>query len=206
MKKKLMVFVLVLTGFFSLIALAEIYQSVDSNGVVTYSDQPKTDSTAIVLPQANISTTPDAPQNTKNKTESANAETTRDKTENTTDAKAANKPYVTFELRTPKDQETFQNPTEILMSVTIQPELQHGDTIQFFWDAKAVGKPSASTGTSISKTDDDTVNLTRGTHTVHAVLYNSKAEIIKTTPIVTVFVHYASINFPKQPSASPGLQ
>lgn len=184
MKKQLVLFTIII--LLSMHASAAIYRSVDSNGIITYSDQPTVSAEAVALPKASVSTKPPAA-----------VSSVQAKTENTN--KEKKEPYATFEMQTPKDQETIQNVADITLSVDIQPALQKGDTVQFFLDDHAVNDASANTSTVVSKTDNDKPILTRGTHTIYAELYNEKNEKIKTTPEITVFIHYASALFPKQP-------
>lgn len=193
MKNYLFALSLIIISMLSCNVDAAIYRVTDSKGVVTYSDQPTTTGESIVLPQASISTAPTPPPTTE----------TTDSKKNNTDTNQnplEKKRYTTFEMKTPADQETFQNAVEIPLAVTIEPALQKGDTIQFFLDGQSVNKPSSSTTAVVSKTKDDKPVLERGSHTFYAVLYDEKHKQIKTTPEVTVFMHYASVLFPNQPA------
>lgn len=182
---------IIIIELFSINASATIYREVDSKGVVTFSDHPTPAAETVKLAHPNVATNPTPPA------------ASTDKTKNTDEEKKVEEkkvPYTTFDIKTPKDQETFQNATEISLSVNIQPALQKGDTIRFFIDGQPVNEASSSTTTVVTKTQNDTPILDRGSHSIHAVLYDEKSEEIKTTPQITIFIHYASSLFPSKPA------
>lgn len=160
-----------------------IYKTTDEQGVTTYSDQPNAESETVVLQKENVSKRPLIP----------NLNAT-----NTTDAAEQKQEYTDFSIGSPKDQDTFQNATEIPVSVSISPELQKGDTIEFYFDGMPIGKPSTETSIAIPKTSNDKEVITRGSHTVSASIINANGERIKTTPPITIFVHYTSVNQPSR--------
>lgn len=196
MYKRIVWFFIIVVGLFSINASANIYREVDSKGVVTFSDHPTPTAEIVKLAQPNVTTNPTPPAAATAKTENSDKEKK---------AEEEKVPYTTFDMQTPKDQETFQNATEISLSVNIQPALQKGDTIRFFIDDQPVNEASSSTTTVVTKTQSDKPILERGSHSIHAVLYDDKSEEIKTTPQITIFIHYASSLFPNQPAKiSPG--
>lgn len=170
---------------FSSCIFAEIYRTTDTDGTVVYSDQPNPKSEMISLPSVNIA----APSNARNTSE------TTDST-NTTKKKI---PYTQFKISTPKDQDTFQNATEIPVSISMAPALQEGDTIQFYLDGKAVSEPITSTSYNIPKIKGTEEIIQRGTHSLTANLLNEQGEVIKTTPAVTIYAHYVTLFSPSRP-------
>ncbi|OGT43996.1 MAG: hypothetical protein A3F13_04530 [Gammaproteobacteria bacterium RIFCSPHIGHO2_12_FULL_40_19] len=156
-----------------------IYKSIDEKGVVTYSDQPNAQAEAVILPKENISKRPINSANTTNATDAAST----DKREE----------YTAFSISSPKDQDTFQNPTEISVSVSITPALQKGDTIEFYLDGTSVASSSTTTSISIPKVRNNTAVITRGSHTLSAAILNAAGEKLMTTPSITIFVHYTSV-------------
>ena len=187
MKKIIYVCCILMASFFSFNASAEIYRSVDSHGVVTYSDQPNVDAEAVTLPTENIAKQPE-----KSATDAAakSSTDTNDASTKTVEKKAD---YTAFAMSSPKDQETFQNQTEISLSVTVSPALQSGDLVQFYLDGDTFGNPSSSTSIVIPRSQNNREILTRGTHSIYAVIVNAEGNVIKTTSAVTIFVHYATI-------------
>lgn len=167
-------------------AFAEIYRHVDKNGTVIYSDQPHPKSETVSLPSVNIAT----PSNTENTTMTTGATTTATKKKAT---------YTQFKISSPTDQQTFQNATDIPVSISISPSLQEGDKIQFFLDGKAVSDPISSTTFSIPKIKGTEEIITRGTHAISATLLNEESQVIKTTPSVVIFAHYVTLFSPARP-------
>ena len=82
------------------------------------------------------------------------------------------------------------------MGVDITPELQEGNTIQFLYDGAAVIPAAASTSASVPKVIDDKAILVRGSHTLSANVLNNKGDILNSTPPITVFLQYTSVNQP----------
>lgn len=188
---RLLLFLLLSVFSFAITAASNpIYKSVDEKGVVTYSDQPNAQAETVTLSRENISKRPH--------TQSINS---TDAT-NTTDAAKANEreEYTAFSISSPKDQETFQNATEIAVSVDIQPALQKDDTIEFYFDGNSVAAPSTNTAITIPKMRDGQEIITRGSHTLSASVLNASGDKLITTPSITIFVHYASVAMHTQPN------
>jgi hypothetical protein len=185
MKLKQIILVCLSLGVFSSCAFAEIYRSTDADGTVIYSDQPHPKSEAVSLPSVNIATQSNA-QNTNATTDSTN--NTKKKI-----------PYTQFKITSPTDQDTFQNATEIPVTISITPALQEGDKIQFYLDGKAVSEPIASTSYSIPKIKGAEEIIERGSHSISAELLNEQGEVIKTTPSVTIHAHYVTLFSPSRP-------
>jgi hypothetical protein len=178
MKKVILIFCL---SLFSYSTWAEIYRSVNENGVVTYSDQPNPKAESVKLPAANISTQPTQPSQ-------------KTQTTDTVEKKLGQHvDYTAFEINSPKDQDTFQNATEFPISVTINPALQEGDKIQFLLDGTPILSPVADTGITIPKVQDGKELVERGSHTISAQIINAQGDVIATTPGITIFVHYVTL-------------
>lgn len=96
-------------------------------------------------------------------------------------------PYSVFQMTTPIDQQTFQNERSIPVDFKVDPALQEGDLIQVFVDGNAVGSPVHATHVEVA-------GLNRGSHQFHGVLINDKKSILKQTPPITIFIHYANAN------------
>lgn len=185
MKRTLILFVFLVSNTLSVTTFCapSIYKTVDEKGVVTYSDQPDATAEAVVLEKENVSKRPVAP-NLKAGNGAA------------TDAAEQRQEYTDFSISSPKDQDTFQNATEIPVSVSLSPALQKGDTIEFYFDGTPVNKASTETSITIPKVFNDKELITRGSHTLSASIIDANGEKIKTTASITVFVHYASVNQP----------
>ena len=80
------------------------------------------------------------------------------------------------------------------MRADVTPSLQKGDLIQFYYDGIAVGTPDQKTSITLSKVEGGKEFLVRGSHSVYATIIDKNGDVIKTTPSVTVFLHYTSVN------------
>lgn len=168
---------------------ADIYRSVDSNGVITFSDQPSGNAETVILTKENVAIEPE--EQKKLNTDNTNASTVDQNGKETKHV-----PYTRFVITSPKDQDTFQNATEVPVTVDMTPALQKGDKIQYFLDGIAVSEQITSTSFSIPKLIGIKDILERGTHTLTASIFDANGDIVSTTPPITIFLHYASINFP----------
>lgn len=175
--------------FFCLTANAEIYKSVDKNGVVTFSDQPTPTSEVAKLGEVNIVTKAVPKTIIKATTDATNAV---DPTKHVD--------YTDFTISSQKNEDTVWNADSLPVSVNITPALQEGDTVQFLLNGSAVVPAVASTSTSIPKVINEQAVLVRGTHTISANVLNASGEVLKTTPSITVFLHYTSVNQPHPPN------
>ncbi|PIZ04525.1 MAG: hypothetical protein COY58_03480 [Gammaproteobacteria bacterium CG_4_10_14_0_8_um_filter_38_16] len=184
MNKKITRFFIFCILFFTVTAFAEIYQSIDTDGVVTYSDQPTTQSKPVTLPAVNISTQ-------AKKTDITDVTDSTDPLIKKMPAK--NKPYTSFTITSPKNQETFQNAPTILVNVSLTPALQSGDKIEFMLDGRPVSEATSDTTFSIPKAVGSKTVIDRGSHIVEARIINASGDIIITTPPVTIFTHYATV-------------
>ncbi|EKD71746.1 MAG: hypothetical protein ACD_46C00109G0002 [uncultured bacterium] len=171
------IFYIILLGCLYFPVFADVYRYVDSDGVVTYSDQPQIHSEIVTLSPANIST-----QNNTNQTNHDSSKLITTKTE----------AYKTFEIIHPKNQTTFQNEINIPVILSISPELSHDDTVQLLLDGKAIFKPQNTLEYVLPKVFNNQLVLTRGSHTLQANLLDKNDKIIMQTKLITVFIHYTS--------------
>lgn len=181
MQKKILLFLITLILFIGNTD-AEVYKSVE-NGVVTYSDQPHAHSETVSLPEINIATQP-----AQQKTETTDASNTKS-AEKAMDTKQKQVNYTKFTITNPRDQETFQNATEISVTVSVTPALQKGDKIRYVFDGTPLTEIT-ETSYSIPRIANNAQLITRGSHTIQAMIINHEGEAIATTPTITVFAHY----------------
>jgi Domain of unknown function (DUF4124) len=127
-------------------ALATTYVRVEKDGTKTYSDRPLPGGQPVDIQPAQTYSAPatPAPQNT-NRPREEQALT-----------EAANFHYQC--ALAPRNDETFQNPEAVTLSVALTPGLRAGDEVQFSVDGNTV--PSGDSPTSATLTMPD-----RGTHT-----------------------------------------
>lgn len=169
------IFVLLISIFLCSVIFAEIYKTVDKYGNVSYSDIPSANAQQIELSPV---TTVSPPTATNATTSSAVVVVN----------KSVRKPYTSFVMLSPKDQETIQNQPTITVQTQTDPSLQKGDKIGLLLDGKMQGTPQEGTQFTL-------VHIDRGAHQLRAVLVDNTGAVIKETPTITIFVHYASVNF-----------
>lgn len=170
--------------FSCLIANATIYQYTDKHGNLSFSDTPSTNANITTLPKIDSYQTP------KNKS------TITDPKNNAT-ATSRTKNHVVFDIQNLKNQQTFQNLRIIPVRIALEPILQKGDSVELWVDGKIYASGSV--------TDFILENLPRGTHTVQAKLLNNHGRIVKSTPLLTLYIKYHSILLPAKSTAVGNL-
>lgn len=139
-----------------------LYKWVDAQGNVHYSDKPQPGATKIHLPNAQTFTAPGVAAPV------------------TTDGKAAAQPaqqgYSSFQIASPKPDETFTNIQSMTVSVNLQPGLRKGDQLTITLDDQSQGP-----GKSLSADFD---NLDRGEHTASATLIESDGQVLTAPPVI----------------------
>lgn len=157
-----------------------VYQQVDNNGNVIYTDTPPASGNTVENSE-NISTV-STPKNIVSPAASEKSMPTQNLAER--------KVYSAFLIQSPKDQDTLQNEREFSVELTVNPELQEGDKIQLVIDGIPYGSPSASTHQAVGQ-------LNRGSHQISAVLMDKNNSVLKQSGTITVYVHYANLGVKK---------
>jgi hypothetical protein len=96
------------------------------------------------------------------------------------------KPYTSFSIISPADQETIQNQPDVTVSLKVEPALQGSDKIQVYVDGKAWGEPQAATTISLGRLD-------RGTHQLSAAIVDANHKVVKQSNSVTAYFQYAHV-------------
>lgn len=167
---------LIIVIFFSVSAQALVYRSISPTGEVTYSDMPQTGAVEINAPPVN-----EVPSTMTPNTSGASGQS-----EDANASVAAVLPYTTFEIESPKDQDTIQNQPEFTVELHLEPALQAGDKVQLMLDDRLAGAPQTAMQVTLN-------NVDRGTHRLYAVILDKQNKIIKRTNEITIFVHRASV-------------
>ena len=154
------------------LAQAAIYQKIQRNGSVYFSDTLTENARLLRLKPINTySTSPVA----KSSLQSEKNKLSEDKNR-----------YKKFSIIQPHDQETFQNQREITVTLQIDPDLQAGDKVMWFVDGKSYQQ---STNTQVVLK-----SLDRGKHTLQAKLLDENKQELMTTALVVFYVHYAMVS------------
>ena len=128
------------------VALATTYVRVEKDGTKTYSDRPLPGGQPVDIQPAqtySAPATPNLPDSTRPREEQALNE-------------AANFRYQC--ALAPRDDETFQNPETVTLSVAVTPGLRTGDEVQFSVDGARLSRGENPTSATLTLPE-------RGTHT-----------------------------------------
>jgi hypothetical protein len=164
----------------------QVFRSVGPDGVVEFSDQPRSGSEAVTVPRTNVISQPPPP--------ATPAPTGAD-------PDAAFK-YDSVAITSPSDQHTFTGGEgRVVVATRVSPDVQRrlGHTLTIEVDGKAQ-KPKAD-GTL------ELTNMDRGEHKVQAVIVGLDGKAVARSGKVTFFVQRTTvINQPRGPSApsAPG--
>lgn len=162
----------------SLPAAAEVYRLVDKDGNITYTDQPQADAQVapVVLPHLNKmkATVPvQEPQSDVPDTiESADG----------TEAEPPFAGYTRAVILAPKNNEVIPNQQRnIIIQLSVEPQLQTGHRVQFWLDGKAQGAPVSATSYQMN-------DLERGTHSLGAQILNDQGRVVISAGSVEVHI------------------
>lgn len=149
---------------------AEIYQTLEPDHSVHFSDIYTTDSQSITLDDNRINVlstlTPSASENIiENRSSLAN---------------------VAISISSPKNSETFTTQENIPVVVNLQPKLEEGDSLQLLLDGQVIGTPQTSTEFLLPG------NFARGTHQLQAQLIDKNHQILRSSQVITIYKHQAS--------------
>ena len=169
-----LLFCLLLASVLLIPAQAEVYRWVDAEGKVVYGDNPPKQSGAkpVDLPMLTIADSPTPAAPSPNQAEQPPVA-----------EKAA---YTEFKIVAPTaNAEMRANDGTVMISLSIQPPLQAGDSVALYLDSKQVAA-GALTNFSLKEVD-------RGDHTVFAVLSDATGNIIQNTETVKFTVLRVSV-------------
>ncbi len=169
-----LLFCLLLASVLLIPAQAEVYRWVDAEGKVVYGDNPPKQSGAkpVDLPMLTIADSPTPAAPSPNQAEQPPVA-----------EKAA---YTEFKVASPMtNEEVRANDGNVMISLSIQPPLQAGDSVALYLDSKQVAA-GALTNFSLKEVD-------RGDHTVFAVLSDATGNIIQNTETVKFTVLRVSV-------------
>lgn len=165
-------------------AFGGIYQSVDSQGNVSFSDDPSANAKPVKLPPLPTYSAPSYNSALSDSSES--------------DQEEPHNPYKSLTIVQPEQEGTVRdNPGNVLVSTVSDPGLRSNDRLQFFLDGEPTGAPVKTPQAILS-------NVPRGEHQVEvAIVDNSGTELIRSSS-VTFFLHRQTIYSPaRQPGKQP---
>lgn len=164
---------------------AQVYKRVDSQGNVTYSDQPVPGSKPVKLPE--IQTYTPTP--------------TRSKNESNVNVEGATKidgpepmPNYAVSVASPGDDATvINNEGTVPLSVNVQPPLRKTEKVVITFDGQPIGPASSSTTATMTFVD-------RGSHSVGARVVDAGGNTVASARPITFFLRRQFIKTPRVPT------
>ena len=173
--KQIIIFLL---ACIAIAAYGAIYVNQNSNGNIEYTDTPTNNSQKVDVPAVN--TTGRASPAPTSQTRPANNASTA-----VAAAQSSPNAYTSFEIVSPKAEETIQNQQVVAVQLKVEPNLNEGDKIQLILDNQPAGTPTPTMYQELP-------NVPRGTHTLSAEIINSQNQVIKQTATITIYIHLNS--------------
>lgn len=158
-------------------AFATTYKWTDRNGVVHYSDRPAPGAEVIHVPGAQgFPALRSQPTTTAQGSSSAGQQQS---------------PYLKLDLWKPENDETFTNTgNQVTVRLRLEPDLQPGHTVWLYLDGKRVdGLPAAGETFTLNE-------VWRGSHTLSAMVADSKGTPLIRSPTVTFHMQQTSVRRP----------
>jgi len=158
---------------FSNTAGAVLYKGVDAEGNVIYSDQPFDAAEKFTPPTISVM---NAAKIKVDKTKEAEEKTAKFK-------------YISFNIISPKNNQTIRNEPEVVVSLKIKPGLNTAKhhTIWMLVNGRPVLKNARSLSFNIGRLD-------RGSNELQAQIRDEKGRIVARTRTTVVFVHHTSVH------------
>ena len=170
----------------SLPVLSQIYTWKDANGNTIYSDRPHPDAKTIELRPTNTVQPPPTPSSAQNRD-------SQDNGSNGGQASGGN--YRVLEIASPANDEAIRSNEGVLsLTVNTDPPLSSGHLMRVVMDGELREEAVAGNGQasqSLNLTDID-----RGSHTLTAVVYDARGNVVQSTAAITVHVQRTSVNQP----------
>lgn len=172
MKNTLLISFLLSALVFANIAGAVLYKGVDAKGNVVYSDQPFTAAEKFTPPPISVMGAAKARTGETKKVE-----------EKPVDFK-----YISFDIISPKNNQTLQNEFEVAVSLKIKPGLNtaKNHSIRMLVNGKPVIKNTQSLSFKVE-------GLERGANELQAQIRDENGKIVARTRTTVLFVHQASV-------------
>jgi len=173
----------ILLAILSFICFADVYMQTDKNGNTTFSDAPMgADAKKIEAPEINTVSSPSS----KTPAQNATAGGAQTVPTNQIIIGPVKKPYTTFIINSPANEETIQNQPSIPVNIKIEPNLQEGDIVQIYLDGAPWGNPAPTTHFQLTAPE-------RGIHQISAKLMDKNGQVLKESPSNRIYVHQAAL-------------
>lgn len=176
----------------SLPALAQIYTWKDANGNTIYSDQPHPDATIIELPATNTVQPPAMP---------ASAQSNDASSARNGSGQTAGGHYRVLTIARPSDAEAIRsNEGTLGLTVNTDPPLSSGHLMRVLMDGELRDEAVAGNGQPSQRLNLSGID--RGSHTLTAVIYDARGNLLQSSPAITVHLQRTSVNQPGRSGAN----
>ena len=159
--------ILVLAAALSFAAAADVYRSVDSDGNVTYSDQPHEGAKKVEVTEPTIipSTRSQIKLGPEKKPKQA-------------------EPYTSIEIINPANEATLRNVQTVSVSAELVPRLQtsFGHRAQILLDGSPVSEPGRALSVTLNQVD-------RGAHSLQLIVLDRQGNTVASSPVSQFFLH-----------------
>ena len=158
-------------------AQGKVFQHVDEQGNVTFSDQPSQGAEVIKVDPVQTFSAPtsNTPEELAPEKKIATAES-----------------YTSIKMLKPQPDETlWNNPGNMTVDIELIPPLRAGDKIIVKLDGNPIQESTKNTTFQLT-------NIERGEHTVSAEVLDANGNSLLSTPATTFFLHQASTNMPSR--------
>jgi hypothetical protein len=173
------------------IAQADIYRMLDSDGHVIFTDKPLRGASKVSLPPLQSYSSHSSEALTPPLAMNRGGDRTG-KNILPVPSSGSSDYYQGVTIASPVDQATIQNTAgQLEVSLSMNPDLRAGDKVMLTIDDEPVGEAAESNVTF--KLD----GIPRGTHKLQAFIMGADTHILKNSDIVTVYIHQASALAPQ---------
>ncbi|WOD11108.1 DUF4124 domain-containing protein [Pseudomonas sp. NyZ704] len=170
----------------SVSALAQIYTWKDADGNTIYSDRPHPNAKTIELQPTNTVQPPPNPQASQGSNTSGNGND---------DEQSSGRSYRDLQIASPANDEAIRS-NEGTLSVTVNtdPPLSSGHLMRVVMDGELREEAVAGNGQATQTLNLN--NIDRGSHTLAAVVYDARGNVVQSTAAITVHIQRTSVNQP----------
>ncbi|BFM18370.1 DUF4124 domain-containing protein [Maricurvus nonylphenolicus] len=190
MKRALTLSALLLLASSPLLLNAQIYQSIDEDGNVIYTDQPPKGQESQEVKLRPTNTTP--PLATPKQPEVTNPD---DETTDQEEEDAAPEKYKISISSPTNEAQIPMGQRDVNVSVSLEPSLHADHRVQIYMNGAKQGEAMSGTSKTLKE-------VYRGAHTIKAAVVDKKGKTISSSESVTIYVQRPSVLFPK-PKPTP---
>ncbi|WP_339650200.1 DUF4124 domain-containing protein [Halopseudomonas pelagia] len=172
-----------LFALMSIPAAAQIYTWKDANGNTIYSDRPHPDAKTVELRPTNTVQPPPSVQRNDVAAEGSD------------NGQAAGGYYRVLKIASPSDDEAIRsNEGTLSLTVNTDPPLSSGHLLRAVMNGELREEAVAGNGQPSQRLN--LIGIDRGSHTLTAVVYDARGNVVQSTATITVHLQRTSVNQP----------